>query len=185
MEIKNFTEPAVREEVVRTRREERGPVGTCWCPLCESDMISLAMTSLPPCYGRGRSEGVMKSRVAPTSVREAVRRAVDRVSRHPKHPRSLSNLLYYQVRIVNFAFEAGVTQVDGALSAVAARCHCRSCQADTLALALNRFPPLYGVDFHGRINLPLERKHMYEQEMGHTLASAARVVASNPHHRPS
>ena len=48
MDIKNEMEQLVREEVRRVREQAGAAESRCWCALCETDIVALALTMLPP-----------------------------------------------------------------------------------------------------------------------------------------
>lgn len=182
-DIRNHNERAVRGEVLKLRYASADDPELCWCPLCEADVISLSLSSLPPCYGREHSGEDVRGRVSPGFVSQVVRSAVDRIARKPKHGNGGGESRRHEVRVVDFAFEAAAAAVEGVLHEEGvSRCGCRDCRADTLTLALNRFSPLYGVVFDGRRYLPAERWQLLQAEMKRSLTAAARVVSSSPYH---
>ena len=86
------------------------------------------------------------------------------------------------MRVINYCLEIGAPLAAEVLHGATARCRCRRCQLDVLTLALNRFPPLYGVDWDGRTNLPPERRALLGLEVERAMTAAARVVAAAPGH---
>jgi hypothetical protein len=56
------------------------------------------------------------------------------------------------------------------------------CQEDTLAYALNRVAPKYGVEVKGRRRLPPHLMEFIRHDLAAAILNAARVVAANPRH---
>jgi competence protein ComFB len=180
MRIKNYMELAVKSEVNRHREE--GLSSDCWCSLCETDVTALALTSLPPLYCMEHSYGMMGRKVMPGTIRGAVQKAASRVKVRPKHRPGSPDLRDEKVRLANFAFEEGSALVRSVLMTSSAPCSCHQCQADTLAFALNRFPPRYGVMTNGHTRFPDLQREFIRHELELLLTQAARIVAARPHH---
>jgi hypothetical protein len=58
MSIKNEMEALVRDEVARVREAGSSGYTGCWCSLCETDVVALALTLLPPLYSRTETFGI-------------------------------------------------------------------------------------------------------------------------------
>lgn len=182
-EIRNHNEQTVRGEVLRARYATVDNPTICWCPLCEADVVSLTLTSIPPCYGREHSGGDIRGRVSRGFVHQVVRSSVDRIARKPKHEAGEPGALAHEVRVVDFTFEAAAAVVEDILHHEhGCRCDCLDCRADTLTLALNRLSPLYGVVWDGHRHIPDERWDLLQAETRRSLAAAARVVSASPYH---
>ena len=65
MSIKNEMEQLVREEVRRARQSGVQKKEACWCPLCETDVVALSLTLLPPLYCRAETYGHAASLIGP------------------------------------------------------------------------------------------------------------------------
>ncbi|HEY5997678.1 MAG TPA: late competence development ComFB family protein [bacterium] len=179
LSIKNEMEQLVREEVERVRSaatEQR-----CWCSLCETDIVALALTMLPPLYCRTETFGHAAGIIKAGKIREAVQAAIKRVSLRPKH-RVGAPSHRGTVSLVNYTFEVGTDMVGPALGRGASSCSCESCRSDTLAYALNRYPAKYGVTVDGRRSLHPTYLDFMRHELGMLIGQAARVVSSHPHH---
>ena len=115
-------------------------------------------------------------------MRNAVARAVQKVSQRPKHRpgRPLSRV--DEIRVENYAQKIGTTLVGAVLSPDASACACDQCQADTLAIALNRYPPKYGVSYGGRESYQENYADFIRHEIGQALTKAKAVVRERPHH---
>lgn len=179
--ITNEMEEAVRAELAgekaRTDREK-----VCWCELCEADIIALALTSLPPQYCTSRCRGTADDGQLHEQVRQALRSSVERVGRNPKHTPSYRERNEFSPRLINFNFEEGVDSVTDIMES--ALCTCEHCCADTLAMALNRYPSKYGVELDGSVNFPPRDRASIRRELGLIMNHAAEVVAERPRHAP-
>ncbi len=182
MEVKNDIETAVKTEVSRMKKDPDRHAPSCWCALCEADVTALALNSLPPRYCTTRNYGIMTEKYIPGSVRGAVQGASLKVTRRPKHRPGISDARPAQVRLVNLTFEEGSSMVGPLLMRSSAPCSCPQCRSDTLAFALNRYPPKYGVEFGGKSNFPPSQKDFVRHELGLILTHAAKVVADRPNH---
>ena len=73
MGVKNEMEQLVRDEVARAKAEGGPGYAGCWCPLCEIDIVALALTLLPPLYCRtatyGHAAGLIRAGTITSSVR--------------------------------------------------------------------------------------------------------------------
>jgi competence protein ComFB len=182
--IKNDMEFLVRAEVER-RREPSGKAreqGACWCSLCEMDILALALNQLPPRYCHERNFGLATAQRYVADVRAAVSRAVQKVSRRPRHRPGKPLSRGEDVRMENFAQKIGSALVATALSPEVPGCACDQCQADALAIALNRYPPKYGVSYAGRESYQGHYADFIRHEVGQALTKAAAVVREHPHH---
>lgn len=179
--IKNDMEFLVQSEVRRQQAKGKKGQEVCWCPLCEADVTALALNHLPPRYCHAKNYGFAKAEDFGDRVRGAVERAVEKVKRRPKHrpgrPDRASD-----ARVLNYAQEIGDAVVGQLLAQRSAPCSCVQCRADALALALNRYPPKYGVTAPGRESYQTNFEDFIRHEMTQALALAAQVVATHPHH---
>lgn len=181
MTIKNDMEFHVKAEVARRRgRPERGEE-VCWCALCEMDILALALNQLSPRYCQERNFGLATANGLGSEVRNSVANAIRKVSRRPKHrPGRPSH--EDDVRMDNFAQKIGSALLGVVLSPESAKCACELCQDDALALALNRYPPKYGVSYGGRESYQANYADFIRHEIGLVLTQAAAVVRDHPHH---
>jgi hypothetical protein len=182
VEIKNDMEHLVREEAARRKKGKAGARGVCWCPRCEADVAALALNALPPRYCRRVNFGHAASEGLGGRVARAVDKALDRVSQRPKHRPGAPDLSRVEARLEDFGLKIGCTIVGHSLAAAAGACSCEACQADALALALNRYPPKYGVSTPGRVSYQSNFEDFIRHEIGLILAHSCRVVCANPHH---
>lgn len=184
MAIKNDMELLVRAELEK-RRERSGRVqehDVCWCALCEVDMLALALNQLPTRYCHERNFGCAALQGFGEHVRTAVARAILKVSRRPKHRPGRPLSRGDDISVENYAQKIGGTLVRGVLAAASSACACDQCQADTLALALNRYTPKYGVSYGGRRSYQDHYTDFIRHEVGQALTLAAVVVRQRPHH---
>lgn len=182
MAIKNDMEYLVKAEVQRQRERSAKGDESCWCSLCEMDIFALALNQLPPRYCHERNFGCTASQGYGEVVRSAVARAVQKVSRRPKHRPGRPPSLVDDIRMENFAQKVGTTLVRAAHSPEASVCVCDQCQADALAYALNRYPPKYGVSYGGRESYQSNYVDFIRHEIGQALTKAMAVVRLHPHH---
>lgn len=182
MEIKNEMEFFVKSEV--RRRKERPGKGekACWCALCEADIAALALNTLPSRYCHERNYGQTPLPAVREKVQPAVARAIDKVSQRPKHRPGRPDRVPGEVEVVNYAKQIGAPLVAPVLSAGGSACTCDQCRADTLAVALNHYPPKYGVNGSGRTSYQAHFEDFVRHELGQLIARAAKVVAARPHH---
>jgi hypothetical protein len=183
MSIKNEMEQLVRDEVASARKAAGPGYTGCWCPLCEMDIVALALTLLPPMYCRGEGHGTAAGLIKAGKISDAVQSALRRVGTWPKHRPGTLPAMRDEVSLVNYTFEVGTSMVGPALEQCAAGCNCESCRADTLAYALNRYPAKYGVIHAGRRSLHPTHIDFMRYELGMLIHQAARVVSSRPHHQ--
>jgi competence protein ComFB len=182
MAIKNDMEFHVRAEAQRRRERSEKEPDVCWCSLCEVDILALALNQLPPRYCHERNFGCTATLKLGDDVRHAVARAVQKVSRRPKHRPGRPLSSDDDIRMENYAQKIGSTLVGTVLSPESAACACAQCQADTLAYALNRYPPKYGVSYGGRESYQANYEDFIRHEIGQALAQAMAVVRERPHH---
>lgn len=179
--IKNEMELLVGSEV-RRLHEKQGKGGkACGCPRCEADVAALALNRLPPRYCHGNSYGQAALQAYGEMVRTVVERAFEKVRLRPKHRPGKPDH-GTDARVLNYAKEIGDNIVGPLLAQRGAACACLECRADTLALALNRYPPKYGVASAGRESYQANFEDFIRHEMTQALAEAAAVVEARPHH---
>lgn len=179
--ILNEMEEAVRAELAgaKARSESKG---VCWCELCEADMIALTLTSLPPQYCTSRCRGTGDDSQLQEQVRDALHSSIERVGNNPKHFPADREGKESSPRLINFNFEEGAESVTDIMDS--ALCTCEHCCADTLAMALNRYPSKYGVEVEGSVNFPPRERASIRRELGLIMTHAAEVVAKRPRHAP-
>jgi hypothetical protein len=182
MNIKNEMEALVRAAVRSFR--EKGPAtpNACWCPLCEMDIVALALNLLPPFYCRQETFGYAAGIATAGKIREAVQSAIQRVGLRPKHRPGVPSARDGEVGLVNYTFEIGCEIVGPAVSKSRDACGCPQCRIDALAYALNRYPPKYGVTRGGRRSLHPTYLTFMRHELGMLITQASRVVTTNPNH---
>ncbi len=184
MQLRNEIQEAVMAELDDYREAGRKDPLACRCPLCLTDVSALALTILPPRYSTSGKGTPPAGGNLGTSARSAVFTSMKRVARRPKHDRSRPENRADSVRLVNFAFEEGSSLVASLIRRADVPCTCRTCLADTLAYALNRYPPKYGVLHKGREFWPTYQRAYMREELLIVISHAARVVASSPRHVP-
>jgi hypothetical protein len=182
MSIKNEMEQLVREEVRRAKELGSPEYAGCWCVICETDIVALALTLLPPLYCREETYGHASRFIKAGTIRDAVRTSLRRVGLRPKHHPGLPRSLQGDVALVNYTFEVGAEMVGPELERAASGCGCERCRTDTLAYALNRYPAKYGIAQGGRRNLDPSYLEFMRHELGLLIGQAARVVSAHPHH---
>lgn len=201
-EVKNEAETLVRLEFSQRRKELAPDLNIVWatikkliggrsskhesyclCPLCEVDMLALALSTLPPLYCTKDNYGLMKKKTNTVEINSTIHRSMEKVRRHPKHRLTMAVTDNSTVTLVNFPFEAAASLVKPILSKIEHSCACPSCVADTLALALNRYQPKYGVSYKGHTRLPLAQMEFIRHEVEIALQRAARKVVNHPHHK--
>lgn len=182
MTIKNDMEFHVRSEARRRRERSGNGDDPCWCALCEMDIFALALNRLPPRYCHEKNFGCSNVQEIGDDVRHAVEQAVSKVSRRPKHRPGRPPAAVDDIRMENFAQKIGAALVGTILSPGSSACGCDHCQADALALALNRYPPKYGVSYGGRESYQANYADFIRHEIGQALVQAMTVVQENPHH---
>ena len=180
--IKNDMEFLVRSEV-RRQQGLRGKdsLDVCWCPLCEADITALALNQLPPRYCHAKNYGQAVVQGYAEKVRSAVTRAMEKVSRRPKHRPGRPDR-GSEVRVSNYAQDVGDAIVGPLFAQRGASCDCPQCRYDALALALNRYPPKYGVSAAGRASYQANFDDFIRHEMTQAITQAAQVVEAHPHH---
>lgn len=182
MKIHNDIETAVGEEVRRQKTRGRGEHAACWCSLCEADVTALAMTFLPPRYCTTNCQEHQMEKERPGAVKNAVLTSMRKVSQRPKHRFSAPEISPSKVRVVNYTYEEGMTQVGTVMLKSSAPCPCEKCRSDILAYALNRYPAKYGVLHGGTSSLPDYQLDFIRHELSLILCHAAGVVGSHPRH---
>jgi len=185
MGIKNEMEHLVRDEVARIRKEGAPGYTGCWCPMCEIDIVALALTLLPPLYCRTATYGHASGLIKAGTICDAVQTALKRVALWPKHRPGTRPTVRDKIALINYTFEVGTAMVGAALGRSGKGCDCDECRFDTLAYALNRYPAKYGVTRDGRRSLHPTYLDFMRYELGMLISQAARVVTSHPHHAGS
>jgi len=182
VDIKNDMEHLVRREVSRRRADPRERRSLCWCPLCETDVIALALNSLPPRYCRSANFGIAASQGFRVRVREAVTGAIDKVSKRPKHRPGAPDRFRSEVVLEDFALKIGNALLEPCYAGFSEACSCEGCRADALAYALNRYPPKYGVSSPGRVSFQERYEDFIRHEIGEALVRARSTISANPNH---
>jgi len=182
MGVKNEMEQLVRDEVARAKAEGGAGYAGCWCPLCEIDIVALALTLLPPLYCRTATYGHAAGLIRAGTISDAVQSALKRVDLWPKHRPGTLPTSRDEVALINYTFEVGSQMVGPALGLSASGCDCDECRSDTLAYALNRYPAKYGVSRGGQRSLHPTYLDFMRYELGMLIHQAARVVSTHPHH---
>jgi hypothetical protein len=182
MSIKNEMEQLVREEVRRAKDLGSPKYSGCWCPLCETDIVALSLTLLPPLYCREETYGHASRFIKAGTISDAIKTALRRVGLRPKHRPGVPRAIQGDVTLVNYTFEVGASMVGFELERTAAACGCESCRTDTLAYALNRYPAKYGIAQGGKRSLDPSYLEFMRHELGLLIGQAARVVTAHPHH---
>lgn len=183
MSIKNEMEHLVRDEVARARKVGGPDYAGCWCPLCETDIVALALTQLPPLYCRTETYGHAAGLISAGKISDAVQSALKRVGLWPKHRPGTAPASREIVTLINYTYEVGTPLVGPALNNAAPGCDCDDCRADALAYALNRYPAKYGVIRAGRRSLHPTYLDFMRYELGMLINQAARVISAHPHHQ--
>lgn len=181
MEICNYNGEAVTAEVARLKGSPSGD-DACWCPLCEADTICLALSMLPPCYGRENGEQTLEQIQSNGFIPKVVRRARERVSTAPRHGKVSGEFPRYEIEVVNYSLDEGTRLLDETMQDGTIPCGCALCRVDILAFALNRIPPIYGVGLSGRTSFAPLRKEYVRQDLRKVLGAAAVAVTSTPRH---
>ena len=182
IDVKNDMEILVRREIGRRKGARAWGRTLCWCPQCEADVNALALNNLPPRYCRGVNFGSAASEGYGGKVRTAVDQAIVKVSQRPKHHPGTSVRYRQEARCEDYALKFGCTIVDAAFPTDTIACSCDECRADTLALALNRYRPKYGVTSKERASYQENFADFIKHEIGQLLSATCQVVSANPHH---
>ena len=182
MGIRNEMEQLVRQEVTRAKVEGGPGYEGCWCPICEVDIVALALTLLPPLYCRSSSQANAAGLIRSGTICDAVQSALKRVALWPKHRPGSRPLVRNDVGLINYTFEVGSSMVGTALGRSAGGCGCDECRSDTLAYALNRYPAKYGISQDGKRSLHATYIDFMRYELGMLITQAARVVSTHPNH---
>lgn len=180
MDIRNEMEELVRAEVKRIR-SSGGHERLCWCGLCETDIVALSLTLLPPLYRRADAGGHLGGLMSAGKIQDAVHSALKRVSLRPKHRAGVPPQRG-SVSLVNYTYEVGSEMIGPALGRGGEGCSCEHCRADALAYALNRYPAKYGVRQGGRQSLHPTYLDFMRHELRLLIGQAARVVSTQPRH---
>ena len=145
MGVKNEMEQLVRDEVARAKAEGGPGYAGCWCPLCEIDIVALALTLLPPLYCRTATYGHAAGLIRAGTISDAVQSALKRVDLWPKHRPGTLPTTRDEIALINYTFEVGSRWSAPRWVFPPSGCNCDECRSDTLAYALNRYPAKYGV----------------------------------------
>ncbi len=183
MGVMNEMERSVRARLPRLKEESARGVA-CWCPLCEKDIMAFALSALPPRYVRSRPSRPGWERSWGEDIDRALSQARLKVTRHPKHSRWAPESFAARVRLVNFSLEEGLDIVRGGSCANHGGCRCGGCEEDTLALALSRARPRYGVAQSGTGRLPHDAREELRRNISEGLDIASLHVAARPRHSP-
>ena len=183
MQIKNELEEVVHKSVLELKERGNGGGQHCWCVLCEADVTALALTSLPPRYATVYQEPAEMKKEKSITVENAVRRSRKCVSHRPKHRLSSPENWPSRVRLVNYNYEEAISRLASFARLSDQYCSCALCHSDTIAYALNRYPPRYGVMYSGRTKLPGYQLDYLRHELDLVLTHAAGIVASSPRHQ--
>jgi len=178
---------ASRLPVDRLQKATSGLLGEkrrsfCDCPVCRTDVLALALTSLPPCYCRSEHYGIASARVTAGQLAKQLESAIHRVTLRPRHAGRAPILAADAVELVNFRLAIGERVVAPILAKIPGACRCELCQFDTLAFALNQMPSKYGVSVQGKLRMPASGAEFLRHELAGALAAAAKRVAANPRH---
>jgi hypothetical protein len=183
VKLRNATERVVRETVDRKK-----PAGStdsnsgCCCPLCESDVMALSLGSLSPHYCTDFDYEKVLGGEESSRVDRTVDHSIARVALHPKHERLAEDVSDLQLRLVNFSCKEGKAIIDSLLEDSDDSCSCPRCRAETLAYALNRYPPRYGVERNGIVEMPARERAAIREEITTILTRANQVVTASPRH---
>jgi hypothetical protein len=182
MKIKNEIEAAVREEVDLQKHSGHKRPRLCWCELCRADVTALALSTLPPRYVTTVSHSTLSGGAGAGAVTSAILTSMRKVSRRPKHRHCFPESQSSRVKIINYTFQEGFSQLVSYMRQPGIPCTCAQCQNDTLAYALNRYPPKYGVLHAGSTKLlPYHLDHI-RQELRLIVTHAGTVVGKRPRH---
>jgi hypothetical protein len=180
---RNDTERVVRETVDRKKASRSADDNTeCWCPLCESDIMALSLGALSPHYCTDFDYEKVLEGEESRRVERAVDHSISRVALHPKHERLAEDISDLRLRLVNFSCKEGKAIIDSLLDDSGDSCSCPQCRAETLAYALNRYPPRYGVERNGIVEMPALEREAIREEISIILTHANRVVTASPRH---
>lgn len=182
MDLSNRMEELVREEVARARSTPPTWPNSCWCTLCETDVVALALTLLPPWYCR--ADGCARADLLASAgkIHDAVQTAARRVALRPKHPIGAPGGARRDIGLVNFTYDVGAEMVGPSFGRLRDSCGCERCRSDALAYALNRYPSKYGVTLAGRRSLHPTYVDFMRRELGMLIGQAARLISAHPSH---
>jgi hypothetical protein len=182
MRIRNETETAVQGEVDRQKQNGYRKLLPCWCELCRADITALALSTLPPRYVTTVSHSILTGGAAAGPVTTAVLSSMRKVSRRPKHRHCFPESRSSRVKIINYTFQEGFSRLASYMRRPGLPCTCARCQDDTLAYALNRYPPKYGVLHAGNTKLPPSHLDYIRRELCLVISHAGAVVGNRPRH---
>ncbi len=182
MKIRNEIEAAVEEGVDLMVQGGQKRARACWCELCRADVTALALSTLPPRYVTTISHSTLNGGAGTGAVTSAILTSMRKVSRRPKHRHSFPESQSSRVKIINYIFQEGFSRLASYMRRPGLPCTCARCQDDTLAYALNRYPPKYGVLHAGSTKLPPYHVDHIRQELRLIIAHAGAVVGKSPRH---
>ncbi len=183
MNLRNATERVVRETVDQKKTvRSAGDSTGCWCPLCESDIIALSLGTLSPHYCTDFDYEKVLKEDERSRVEKTVDYSIARVALHPKHERLAEDVSDLRLRLVNFSCKEGKAIIDSLFDDSGDSCDCPQCRSETLAYALNRYPPRYGVERNGIVEMPARERAAIREEISIILTHASRVVTASPRH---
>jgi hypothetical protein len=182
VKLSNAMELAVRTHLNLLRTQAPAAGAGCWCPLCRADTMALALSSLPPRYATRRAVHAALEQPVPARILDDVVHARARVGRYPKHAPGAAVAPDEPVWVVNFPLEEGLRAVGAIIRRGDGPCDCWNCRCDTVAIALNRYPAHYGVEYRGRTDLLERDRARMRTELAVLLECAARLVGTVPRH---
>ena len=178
--LTNTTERVVTAVVSGLREADSVRDGLCTCAACRADITALTLCTLPPHFCTGRKDERFVREKLGNRVEGAVDHAAQRVAMHPKHDRIDGPAP--SLKLVNFTFEEGMVLLDSLIREESLSCSCDTCASDILAYTLNRFPPKYGVERNGKVELPPKQRGRLRQDMALLLPVAVETISNRPRH---
>jgi hypothetical protein len=182
MVVRNETKSAVESEIARRRISDSEMREGCLCPLCEADVTALALTNLPPGYRTTYAGRQSQGEGYVDDIRDAVDTAWGKVSSRPKHRSWARESLPSNLRLVDLSFREAEAMVHSTLAEMGGACSCERCRADTVAHALNRHSPKYGVEREGQTRMPSHEQERLRASLRPRLIVSAATVAARPRH---
>ena len=182
MKIRNEIEAAVREGIDQQKQSGHTRPPPCWCELCRADVTALALSTLPPRYVTTVSHSTLSGGAGDGAVASTILTSMRKVARRPKHRHCFPESQSSRVKIINYTFQEGFSRLASYMRQPGLPCVCARCQDDTLAYALNRYPPKYGVLHAGNTKLPPYHLDHISQELRLIISHAGAVVGKHPRH---